>query len=369
MSTRLNIFDNDYSRFCLMELLLARNIEQRVIYRLFSRTSESSVLSSYFDYIFNEHYDVVPPSQEELSFLIKNGLHYTSYYLERMNVNELGETVLMRKTADEVIEIEGNWIDVLKYLTPLQSLLSELLSHENDYESGTAILEKKIAKITSAVEGGIDLKIVELGTRRRSSYRWQMNVIEELDRTRSMYATGNARAALTYNYPVSSIMNHDYILGFGSMGVSENEAIDIWHNHFDLKSGPVLTDTFGSDRFFESLPDYLYRNLCGFRHDSGCPMDWTDTVFSAYKLRGIDLSSKILMYSDSLDIDDAILISKYVGKKAKTSFGIGRSLTNDFGIKQAETVFKMVSSGGIAVVKDCDDSSKNTISNYIENYL
>ncbi|KAK1218821.1 nicotinate phosphoribosyltransferase [Marasmius sp. AFHP31] len=85
---------------------------------------------------------------------------------------------------------------------------------------------------------------------------------------------------------------------------------------------------------------------------------------------GIDHTQKLIIYSDSLDVEKAIALKKLTDEVGfRSSFGIGTSLTNDFKkassggkekSKALNIVIKLASVDGKPCVKISDELSKNT---------
>jgi nicotinate phosphoribosyltransferase len=63
------------------------------------------------------------------------------------------------------------------------------------------------------------------------------------------------------------------------------------------------------------------------------------------KLR-IDPTTKMLTFSDGLNIDKAIELYHHFDGRIQTSFGIGTNLSNDMGLEPLQIVMKLVSCNG-----------------------
>jgi nicotinate phosphoribosyltransferase len=77
-----------------------------------------------------------------------------------------------------------------------------------------------------------------------------------------------------------------------------------------------------------------------------------------YKDLGIDPKTKHIIFSDGLDIPDAIKIYKEFVGLIGISFGIGTSLTNSLGVTPLNIVIKLVECNGMPVVKLSDNEGK-----------
>ena len=84
-------------------------------------------------------------------------------------------------------------------------------------------------------------------------------------------------------------------------------------------------------------------------------------MIAHYKKLGIDPLSKMIIYSDSLDVDKCIDINNYCQSKIKASFGVGTFFTNNGfkGSPALNMVIKMYKCNNIPVVKLSDSPGKN----------
>ncbi len=103
----------------------------------------------------------------------------------------------------------------------------------------------------------------------------------------------------------------------------------------------------------------------GIRHDSSCPFKFTDKIIKHYKKFNIDPMSKIIIFSDSLNVKKAIEIKKYCKNKIKCSFGIGTAFSNNFFKKNSteisqplNMVIKLWSCNGQPTIKLSDAEGK-----------
>jgi nicotinate phosphoribosyltransferase len=141
-------------------------------------------------------------------------------------------------------------------------------------------------------------------------------------------------------------------------------AFENWVKVYEGNLGIALTDTFGSDAFFNNFDGKLARLYDGIRHDSGDALEFVDRAIEHYKKLGIDPAQKLVVFSDSLDADKAIRIKHYCNSRIKCSFGIGTSLTNNPKFFSASPplniVIKLHKVNNIPVVKLSDSGEKAT---------
>jgi len=124
-----------------------------------------------------------------------------------------------------------------------------------------------------------------------------------------------------------------------------------WTDEYKTLNGIMLDDVIGSEVFLKDF-DLTYANLfSGVRHDSGDPIQWGENLITHYKKLGIDLKTKTLLFSDSLDFERATAINKHFEGRCKVSFGIGTFLACDIGVDALNEVMKITECDGHPVAK------------------
>ena len=168
--------------------------------------------------------------------------------------------------------------------------------------------------------------------------------------------------AMKYGLRPIGTMAHEWLMGMTVLEGLRNcnyYSLQNWVRVYNADLGIALTDTYGTPAFFKNFNVRLAKLYDGVRHDSGDAYKFTDAVVAHYKNLGIDPMSKIIVFSDGLNVAEAAKIKKYCEGKIKCSFGIGTSLTNDFeGSKALNMVIKLWSCDGVPVVKLSDSPGK-----------
>lgn len=81
----------------------------------------------------------------------------------------------------------------------------------------------------------------------------------------------------------------------------------------------------------------------GLRVDSGDNYEQLDLITAKYRSLNIDPQSKQIVFSNGLDVDEAIAIQKFAEDKCQPSYGIGTHFTNDFpDVRPRNIVIKLV---------------------------
>ena len=107
--------------------------------------------------------------------------------------------------------------------------------------------------------------------------------------------------------------------------------------------GTFLYDTYGWRIFSLNFSEDYANMFKGLRVDSGDNYEELDLIVDKYRSLNIDPASKQIVFSNGLDVDEAIKIQHYAQGKCIPSFGIGTHFTNDFdGVKPMNIVIKLI---------------------------
>ena len=178
--------------------------------------------------------------------------------------------------------------------------------------------------------------VSDFGTRRRYNLAWQEHVVRTLNQAAPDCLRGTSNVYLAKKLgliPIGTVA-HEFMQAF--------QALDVRLRDFDL--------------YFAKLFD-------GLRHDSGDPYVWGEKAYAHYQKLKIDSRTKMLTFSDGLDLEKAWALHQYFKDRFKTSFGIGTNLTNDMGHKPLNIVLKLVECNGQSVAKLSDSPGKTMSDN------
>jgi nicotinate phosphoribosyltransferase len=286
-------------------------------------------------------------------------------FLKTFKLNREYIKVFIDSNNKLAIEAEGTWLNVMMFEIYILAIVEEIYT-KNTYNKDVINearerLEKKIKIIK---DFDLDLLIMEFGTRRRFSLLWQEEVISELSKLPSnkFIGTSNILFAILYNIPFKGTQAHE-ILQAGQI-LSGNPLdcntfiLDKWAREYKGELGIALTDVIGMDKFLYDFNLYFTKLYNGARHDSGNPYIWVDKLINHYKKLGIDPLVKNAVFSDGLNVFNAINLRNYCNGKINTSYGIGTDLTNDMGVGALQLVMKIVECNGKPVAKLPDSEGK-----------
>ncbi|SHO58153.1 nicotinate phosphoribosyltransferase [Vibrio quintilis] len=286
-------------------------------------------------------------SEQDIQYLKKSSPHLKTTFLHslryfRFQPEQQVELGIIHENNKKQLRVSiyGTWRDTILYETIIMSIISEVRSrrHWADVPADRAkqVLLKKITHLKNKLtERGIhNFKITEMGTRRRFSSEVQHQVIECMQQyiPGLLLGTSNYHYAREFNLQPIGTIAHEWFMGHQALvnpADSQQVALEQWLKAFDGQLSIAPTDTLTIDAFINDFNVHLAKAYDGVRHDSGCPYTWGDKMIAHYERLGIDPKTKLFVFSDGLNFDQALDICEYFSDRVQISFGIGTFLTND----------------------------------------
>lgn len=276
------------------------------------------------------------------------------------------------------IKTKGLWWKTILYEIYILSIVNEIYFRNKTknfskreksdlFEEGRKRLGLKIEKIKDRK----GFKFTEMGTRRRFSREWQMEIVHYLkyEATEHLQGTSNLYLANEFGLKPMGTMAHEYLQAFQAISKnltdSQKDAMIYWIKEYHDNLGTVLTDVITMDDFLVDFDKDFADLFDGMRQDSGDPFIWAEKAINHYKKLGIDPKTKKLVFSDSLNFDKAVELYDRFHNQAMISFGIGTNLTNDLGMEPLDIVMKMIKCNGKDVAKISDSPIKAQLFNQI----
>ncbi|EHR6737089.1 nicotinate phosphoribosyltransferase [Vibrio parahaemolyticus] len=276
------------------------------------------------------------------------------------------------------ITINGLWKETILYETIIMSIVSEVRSRQRwsdiPLEQFQTVLEDKVRYLKAELERRniTNFKFADMSTRRRFSFQAQRTMLEYLSKELPQCLTGTSNYHLARELDLTPIgtVAHEWFMGHQALvnvRDSQKIALQRWQKMFNGALGIALTDTIGIDAFLKDFDEELSHAYVGVRHDSGCPFTWGEKMIAHYESLGIDPMTKILVFTDGLNFEQALDICEHFQGRVQVSFGIGTSLANDMGnyvndqgeaYQPLSIVIKMVTCNGSPVAKISDEPEK-----------
>lgn len=214
------------------------------------------------------------------------------------------------------------------------------------YEEGDRRLQEKIA----ILQANPDIHFSDFGTRRHFSRRWQSYVLDQLREKcpDNFMGTSNVGFAITKDVKAIGTFAHEMPMVYAgladatghSIRDSHNRMLQDWYGQYDQDLSIALTDTFGSDFFFEDFTAEQAQQWRGLRHDSGDPFEFGEKALAFYEANNVDPTTKTIVFSDGLDMQTIVELHNYFKGRVNVVFGWGTTLTNDLGLPALNIVMK-----------------------------
>ena len=217
------------------------------------------------------------------------------------------------------------------------------------------------------------LRIADFGTRRRHSFLWQDWCVQAmLEGLGGAFAgTSNCLIALRREVEAIGTNAHELPMVYaalagddGALADSPYVVLEDWQRDYAGNLLIMLPDTYGTDTFLERAPRWL-TGWTGVRIDSGDPVAKGEQVIEWWRSRGEDPATKLMIFSDGLDVDVIERLHARFHGRVQCSFGWGTLLTNDFRglgpqgrLDPFSLVCKVVSAQGRPTVKLSDNPRK-----------
>ena len=267
------------------------------------------------------------------------------------------------------IRLEGPWREVIMWEVPLLAVISELAHRYRSPETGVtqalAALENKLAGFATLTDG-LDMsrfRLMDFGTRRRFSRDVQQAIVQRLQQESWFVGTSNYDLARRLNLTPMGTQAHEWFQAHQQISPdlanSQRAALAAWLDDYPNQLGIALTDCITMDAFLRDFGPEFAERYQGLRHDSGDPVEWGEKAIAHYEKLGIDPMSKVLVFSDNLDLAKAVELYRHFSTRVNLSFGIGTRLTCDIPqVKPLNIVIKLVECNGKPVAKLSDSPGK-----------
>jgi nicotinate phosphoribosyltransferase len=366
-----SLLDTDLYKFTMMQVVLHHFPTAQVEYRFKCRTAGVD-LTPYIEEIEREIGGLcgLRFSHRELDYL-RSWRFLKSDFVDLLGLFHLDQRfVSVRASASGAGELDitivGPWLHTILFEVPLLAIVSEVYFRNTrrtvDFAEGRKRLQTKIAQINAVPDP--EFRVADYGTRRRFSHRWQDEVLGTLKARigPKFVGTSNVHFALEHGLTPLGTMAHEYLQACQAVGPrlrdSQVFAFNTWAREYRGDLGIALSDICGMDAFLRDFDLFFCKLFDGVRHDSGDPFEWGEKLIGHYQKMRIDPRSKVMVFSDSLNVPLAIRLHEYFKGRSQTAFGIGTNLTNDIGYRPLQIVIKMTRCNGQPVAKISDEPSK-----------
>ena len=378
-----SLLDTDLYKFTMLQVVLHKFPQTHSVYHFRCRNLDDTVypLVEILDDL-NEQLDLLCQlkfKEDELEYL-RSLRFIKSDFVDYLELFQLKRRFIKAGIDSEGrldIWVEGPMVQAMMFEIFVLAIVNELyfrrIKSSEVLEEGQRRLSAKIELLKEYGQqqnpNDPPFLVSDFGTRRRYSFEWQKHVVEEFNKAAPNIFRGTSNVLLAKELDITPIgtMAHEFLQAFQALDVRlrnfQKSALETWVQEYRGDLGIALTDVVGMDAFLRDFDLYFAKLFDGLRHDSGDPYEWGDKAYAHYKQLKIDSKTKMLTFSDGLDIEKAWSLHNYFKDRFQVSFGIGTNLTNDMGQKALNIVLKLVECNGQSVAKISDSPGKTMTDN------
>ncbi len=361
------MLDDDFYTFTMGRVIYAEFPDVEVRYGLTNRTADVRLADEIDIDDLGDELDQLKAQRFK-----RSELHYvkgTDEYGERMfspsyvdHLRDLQRPSYHLGVVDRQFDLTfgGNWGRGMHWEVPALSLINGMRSRnalrkmsrmerEATIALGVTRLNEKIRLLREQPE----LMFCDFGTRRRFHRAWQRYIDQRLaeELPDQFLGTSNVEAAMDFSLLPMGTNAHQLLMVLAALCMAaeqpdaalaqvQTQLLDLWWKHFGEGLSIALTDTFGTDAFLRDFTEQMARDWKGTRQDSGDPKEYCEKMIAFYQKLRIDPRSKMVIFSDGLNLRVMCdLFLTFLGR-IKVSFGWGTNLTNDMGIPTCSVVIK-----------------------------
>jgi nicotinate phosphoribosyltransferase len=368
-----SLLDTDLYKFTMMQVVLHHFPAADVEYRFRCRTPGAK-LSPYVDEIRAEieqlcalrFTDAELGYLRRMRFIKSDFIEFLSLF--HLNAKYITVSASVERPDEIEIAIAGPWLHTILFEIPVLAIVNEVYFRNTqrnpDYQEGRERLQEKMALLGGSPEYA-DCKIADYGTRRRFSKQWHEEVLLTLKARLGPQLAGSSNVLYAMRHDLTPLgtMAHEYLQACQSLGPrlrdSQIYGLEMWAKEYRGDLGIALSDVYGMQAFLRDFDMYFCKLFDGARHDSGDPFEWGERLIKHYEDNRCDPRTKILVFSDALDIPKVLQLYKRFQGRCKLAFGVGTNLTNDLGYQPLQIVIKMIRCNGQPVAKLSDSPGKN----------
>ena len=378
-----SLLDTDLYKFTMLQVVLHKFPQTHSVYHFRCRNLEDTVypltdiLSEMDEQL--DHLCTLKFKDDELKYL-RSFRFIKSDFVDYLELFQLKRRFIKTGIDEEGrldIWVEGPMVQAMMFEIFVLAIVNELyfrrIRTDAVLAEGERRLQAKLAllKQYSSQQHPNDppFLVSDFGTRRRYSFEWQKHVVEEFHQATPDIFRGTSNVLLAKELGITPIgtMAHEFLQAFQALDVRlrdfQKAALEMWGQEYRGDLGIALTDVVGMDAFLRDFDLYFAKLFDGLRHDSGDPYEWGDKAYAHYRHLKIDTQTKMLTFSDGLNLEKAWQLHQYFKDRFKVSFGIGTNLTNDMGQTPLNIVLKLVECNGQSVAKISDSPGKTMTDN------
>lgn len=387
-----SLLDTDFYKLLMLQMIWGMHGKVDATFSLINRATSVKLAEEIDEGELREQLDHARSlrfSKKEMIWLGGNNFYgrkqiFEPEFLAWLEDFQLPEYHLEKRDGQYELTFAGPWMYTTLWEIPALAIINELRSRSAMKAFGPFALDVLYARAkakmwdkTERLKKLPDIKISDFGTRRRHSFLWQRWCVEALKEGIGSAFTGTSNVLLAMDTDLEALGTnaHELPMVYGALAGDEDElkqspyrVLRDWQRYYGCNLLIVLPDAFGTAAFLRDAPDWV-ADWTGFRPDSAPPIEGGERILKWWRERGQDPRSKLLIFSDGLDVDTIIDTYHHFKGKVRMSFGWGTNLTNDFEgcaprptdrLNAISLVCKVTEANGHPVVKLADNPAKAT---------
>ncbi|MCF7528768.1 nicotinate phosphoribosyltransferase [Neisseria lisongii] len=377
-----SLLDTDLYKFTMLQVILHQFPQTHSVYEFRCRNQETDYPLAEIQQELEWELDALCQlrfQEDELDYLRSLRFIRSDFvdYLELFQLKRRFVKISPDEQGRLNIRIEGPMVQAMFFEIFILAIVNELyfrrLETPEILAEGERRLQIKVAQLHEIAKqqnpADPPFVISDFGTRRRYTRVWQEHVVRTLLAAEPDIVRGTSNVYLAKKLNITPIgtMAHEFLQAFQALDVRlrnfQKAALEAWVHEYRGDLGIALTDVVGMDAFLVDFDLYFAKLFDGLRHDSGDPYIWGDKAYRHYQKLKIDSRTKMLTFSDGLNIEKSWALHQYFKDRFKTSFGIGTNLTNDLGHTPLNIVLKLVECNRQSVAKLSDSPGKTMTNN------
>lgn len=387
-----SLLDTDFYKLLMLQMIRHLHSDVQATFSLINRSTTVRLAEVIDERELREQLDharTVRFSKKELIWLAGNSFYGKQQMFAPDFIAWLADFRLpdyQLRTVDGQFELtfDGPWTHTTMWEIPALAIVNELRSRAALKGKGRFELDILYARAKAKLWGKVerlrtlpDLVISDFGTRRRHGFLWQRWCVEALKEGLGSRFIGSSNVLLAMDSDLEAIGTNAHelpmvlaALAYDDAGVAAApyRVLEEWRAHYDGNLLIALPDAFGTAAFLREAPAWL-ADWTGFRPDSLPPIAAGEQIIDWWRAQGRDPTTKLLVFSDGMDVDTIEATYGHFHGRVRMSFGWGTNLTNDFrdcdpagghGLEPISLVAKVTSANGRAAVKLSDNPAKAT---------
>jgi len=224
------------------------------------------------------------------------------------------------------LRFDGSWTETTMWELYALAILDEMKTRahlKTLSEFGLDILYARAkTKLWNKIErlrGVPELSVADFGTRRRHSFLWQEYVVVAMAANLGSNFIGTSNAFLAHKHDLEAIGTNAHEIPMvlaalapddAALKASQYQVLELWQQTYEGSLRVMLPDTFGTTQFLAGAPDWV-ADWTGQRVDSKDPFIAGDEYIEWLQARGRDPRERLLVASDTLDVDAILGLHAY----------------------------------------------------------